>query len=73
MNTVTLKIEGMHCGGCASKVQFLLERQAGIKKAVISHENKEARVLYDPQTITEEQLVLNLERGGYQVTDRLQS
>jgi copper chaperone CopZ len=70
MNTVTLNIEGMHCDGCAANVQSLLERQAGIKKAATSYQDKQARVLYDPSAITEEQLVHIVERGGYSVTNR---
>jgi copper chaperone CopZ len=70
MNTVTLDIEGMHCDGCAANVQSLLERQAGIKKAAASYQDKQARILYDPSAVTEEQLVNIVERGGYSVTSR---
>jgi copper chaperone CopZ len=70
MNTVTLKIEGMHCDGCASIVQSLLERQPGTKKATASFKEAEARVLYDPQAVNEEQLAAVVERGGYRVTGR---
>jgi copper chaperone len=70
MNTVTLKIEGMHCDGCASNVQSLLERQPGIKKAATSYQDKEARILYDPSSVTEDQMVNVIERGGYRVTSR---
>ncbi len=71
MKTVTLTVEGMHCDGCASNVQSLLGRQNGIKKASVSYQDKEARALYDPQVITEDQLVSIIERGGYQVTSRV--
>lgn len=70
MKTVTLNIEGMHCDGCASNVQSLLERQPGIRKATASFKDKEARILYDPQAVTEDQLVELVERGGYRVTGR---
>lgn len=70
MKTVTLKVEGMHCDGCASNVQSLLERQNGIRKAATFFQNKEVRVLYDPQALTEDQLVSIVERAGYQVTSR---
>lgn len=60
MNTVTLKIEGMHCDGRASIIH-LIERQPG---------TQQARSLYDPQAISEELLVSNVERGGYCVVNR---
>lgn len=70
MDTVTFKIEGMHCDGCASIVQSMLERQPGTKKATVSFTDAHARVLYDPQTVSEEQLAAVVERGGYHVTGR---
>ena len=57
MNTVTIKIEGMHCDGCAANIQSLLERNAGVQKAVASFKEGEARILYDSDAVTEEQLV----------------
>ncbi|HEX9193341.1 MAG TPA: heavy-metal-associated domain-containing protein [Burkholderiales bacterium] len=31
MNTVTFKVEGMHCGGCAETLQARLARSAGVQ------------------------------------------
>jgi copper chaperone len=70
MNTVRLEIEGMHCDGCAANVQSLLERQTGVKKATASYADKEARVLYDPGVISEDQVAGVVERAGYGVTGR---
>jgi copper chaperone CopZ len=71
MNPVTLKIEGMHCDGCVSNMQSLLERQAGIKKAAASFKDKQARILYDPSAVTEDQLVNVIEQGGCSVISRI--
>ena len=70
MNTVTLKIEGMHCDGCATNIQSLLERKAGVQKAVASFKEGEARVLYDADAVTEEQLVAVIENSGFRVASR---
>ncbi len=70
MNTVTFKVEGMHCDGCAANIQSLLERNAGVQKAVASFKEKEARILYDPTAVTEEQLVAVIENSGYRVASR---
>ena len=70
MNTVTFKIEGMHCDGCATTIQSLLERKAGVQKAVASFKEGEARILYNSEAVTEEQLVTAIENGGYQVGNR---
>ena len=70
MNTVTFKIEGMHCDGCAANIQSLLERKAGVQKAVASFKEGEARILYDSSAVTEEQLVTAIENSGYRVAAR---
>ena len=70
MNTVTFKIEGMHCDGCAANIQSLLERKAGVQKTVASFKEREARILYDSIAITEEQLVAVIENSGYRVAAR---
>lgn len=67
MNTVTLKIEGMHCEGCAANIQSLLERKAGVQKAAASFKDGKARILYDSSAVTEEQLVAAIENSGYRV------
>lgn len=68
MNTVTFKVEGMHCTGCAATIQALLERSAGVRKATVSFDEGQARVLYDPQSVSEGQLIATIEQGGYRVT-----
>lgn len=70
MNTANLKIEGMSCAGCAAVLQALLERNAGVKKASASFEQREANVLYDAAVTSEEQLIGVIERSGYRVTGR---
>lgn len=70
MKSVTLKVEGMHCSGCASTIQALLQRNEGVKKVSASFEAGEARVLYDPALVSEEQLAGVVERAGYRVTER---
>ncbi|HEX8009411.1 MAG TPA: heavy-metal-associated domain-containing protein [Casimicrobiaceae bacterium] len=70
MNAVSLKIEGMHCAGCAAKIQASLERSTGVRKASASFSDGEARVLYDPQAVTEKQLIATIEQAGYRVAGR---
>ncbi len=70
MNTVTFKVEGMHCDGCAARIQSLVERNAGVQKAVASFKDGEARILYDTNAVTEEQLVAVIETSGCRVANR---
>jgi len=66
MKSVLLKIQGMHCGGCASTVKALLEREPGVKSAEVTFETGEARVLYDPAKVDERRLIGTVEQPGYQ-------
>ena len=70
MKNVTLKVEGMHCSGCAQTIQALLERSDGVRKASASFDAGEARVLYDPMLISEDQLAAHVEKAGFRVTER---
>ncbi|KAB0600423.1 MAG: cation transporter [Cupriavidus sp.] len=58
----------MHCAGCATIVQVLLERQAGVKAVEVSHKEALARVLFEPRAISEQALVSAVENAGYRVT-----
>jgi copper chaperone CopZ len=70
MHSVTLKLDGMHCDGCAATIQALLERNAGVHKAAVSFSDGHARVLYDPRSVTEAQLTAAIEKGGFRVSGR---
>ncbi|MGH8629980.1 MAG: heavy-metal-associated domain-containing protein [Burkholderiales bacterium] len=70
MNNVTFKVEGMHCTGCAATIQALLERNSSVRRASAYFDTGEARVLYDPGTVSEDQLVAVIEKAGFRVTDR---
>jgi copper chaperone len=70
MKTVTFKIEGMHCDGCGKNIQSLLERNAGVRKALVSFDEGETRVLYDSGVVSEDQLIAVIENGGYRVASR---
>ncbi|MDE2495831.1 MAG: heavy-metal-associated domain-containing protein [Alphaproteobacteria bacterium] len=70
MKSVTLRIQGMHCDGCANTIKALVEREPGVTSAAVSFDAGEARILYDPTTTNEEHLVAMVERPGYRVTSR---
>ena len=70
MKSATLEIEGMHCEGCAAIIQALLQRTAGVQRASAGFREGEARILYDPHAVTEDELVATIEKAGYRVTER---
>ena len=64
MQTVTLNIDGMTCGGCVKSVTRLLE---GVEKAEVSLENKNAVITFDESKTDADALIDAVEDGGYDV------
>lgn len=71
MKTLTLAITGMHCDGCAQILQHVLERLDGVQMVSVSVEEAEARLLINPNVVSESQCRLAIKRAGYQVRDGL--
>ena len=67
MQTVTLGISGMTCGGCVRSVTNVLKALDGVAKAEVSLENKAAVVDYDPGKVQLEQLKRSVVEAGFEV------
>ena len=67
METATLKISGMTCGGCVRSVGNLLKAMEGVAKAEVSLENKCAVVDYDAAKLSQDQLKHAIQEAGYEV------
>lgn len=65
MTMSTIKIEGMHCDGCASRVKSLLEKEPGVREADVSYQAGEARVKYNEHSVGAERLRELIEQAGY--------
>ena len=69
MQTVTLGISGMTCGGCVKSVTNVLAALDGVTKTEVSLEKKCAVVDYDPAKVGLEQFKRSVEEAGFEVTD----
>jgi len=49
METVTLKIDGMTCGGCVNSVRKVIAALNGVNSVDVSLEHAQATVSYDPE------------------------
>jgi copper chaperone len=47
METVTIKVGGMTCGGCVASVQRVVKALPGVESVDVSLANEEAVVTYD--------------------------
>ena len=67
MQTTTLNISGMTCGGCVSSVSKVLKALDGVAKAEVSLEKKNAVVEFDPGKVQVEQLKRSVVEAGFEI------
>ncbi|MBN9579235.1 MAG: heavy-metal-associated domain-containing protein [Alphaproteobacteria bacterium] len=70
MKTAIFKIEGMNCDACANTIKGLVEKEPGVRMATVSFDEGQARILYDPQTVSEDRLVDAVQKPGFRVVGR---
>ena len=67
METVTLKVNGMTCGGCVASVTRVLRVLPGVGEVVVALETGTARFAYDPQRAGLPDIKRAIEDAGYEV------
>jgi len=65
METTTIKVDGMSCGGCVKCVTGVLTALDGVAKAEVSLEQKQAVVEFDAGKLTRDQLKAVIEDAGF--------
>ena len=65
METTTIKVDGMSCGGCVKSVTGVLTALDGVAKAEVSLEQKQAVVEFDAGKVTRDQLKAAIEDAGF--------
>lgn len=65
METVTMKVTGMTCGGCVNSVKRVVQAVAGVDSVDVSLEKGEAVVRYDVSTASPAQIAQAIEAAGF--------
>lgn len=65
MNEVTIKVEGMSCGGCVKNVTGVLKGLPGVEDVQVSLEGASATVRHDPAKVSVEALRAAVEDAGF--------
>ena len=65
METVTLKVDGMSCGGCVASVTRVLKATPGVSDAVVELAAKRATVTFDPARTSVPALKSAIDDAGY--------
>lgn len=68
MNTIVMKVEGMSCGHCQSRVKKALESVAGVAAADVDLAKKEATVQLS-QDVDSAVLKQSVEKIGFKVVE----
>lgn len=68
METTTLKIDGMTCGGCVASVSRVLRAMPGVSDAAVSLEAGQATVTFDAAVTNVPAMREAVEDAGYDVT-----
>ncbi|MBF0804155.1 MULTISPECIES: heavy-metal-associated domain-containing protein [unclassified Neisseria] len=68
METITLNIGGMTCGGCVKSVTKVLEQLNGVGRVEVSLENAAALIIYDAGKIQTAALIEAVEGAGFDVS-----
>lgn len=61
---VTLKVNGMTCKMCPLTIKTALKKLDGVLDANVSYEEKEAKVKYDGDKVTVDQMLKAIENAG---------
>ena len=65
MKEIKLNIEGMHCTGCSTRLEKVLNNVDGVESAKVSLEEKKADIKYDETQVSEKELIEAIEDAGF--------
>ena len=65
MKEVNLKIEGMHCTGCSTRLEKVLNNIEGVETAKVSLEEKKATIKYNEEETNIENIKEASEDPGF--------
>ena len=68
MDTLTLTVTGMTCGGCENAVKRGLSRLDGVGEVTASHADARVVVTFDPSRVSPDDIKARIGAMGYTVT-----
>ncbi len=67
MKTIKLEIKGMTCPTCSAAVNKLVEQLDGIQNKEVNHVTDDAKIEFDENLISEEEIIAKINEGHYKV------
>ncbi len=68
METTTIRVGGMTCGGCTASVTKVLSETVGVVKAEVQLTPGQATVEFDPAQVTREALCAAIDDAGFEAS-----
>jgi copper chaperone CopZ len=65
MQKITLHIEGMHCGSCATGIQMVTSMTDGVKSSFVDYDKKEGVIEFDEAKVSKEAILKAIAELGY--------
>lgn len=72
MNNQILRVKGMHCASCATIISKKVSKLEGVKNVDVNFATEQARVEYDPETMSVQKMNAEIEKLGYTFEDHVQ-
>ena len=69
MKEIELKIKGMHCTGCSTRLEKVLNNQDGVEKAKVSLEDAKADITFDENKIGLNEIKEAIEDAGFEAKE----
>ena len=69
VEVAVMDISGMHCDGCVNTITGVLTEMEGVNDVKVSLEYEQAKVKFDPEEVSAEELKAAIEDKGYEVTN----
>lgn len=68
METITMNVQGMTCGGCVASVTRILQALPGVSQVAVTLDPGAAKVTFDPARTGVPAMRTAVEDAGYDVT-----
>lgn len=72
MKETNLKIEGMHCAGCSTRLEKVLNNLEGVEKAQVNLQEKKATIKYDENKISLKSIKEAIEDAGFKGEEKVE-
>ena len=69
MKEICLKIKGMHCEGCSTRLGKVLNNQDGVDEAIVSLEEAKADIKYDENQINLNEIKEAINDAGFEAEE----